>query len=232
MLTGAVVVWQASVQRSASLQALEAADAERAATAVVIATLGCEVALQEATHPAAHVPASNLPAGSVPAGPQHRAGGAATTITAAVEDLERTLARKEKAHAEQLVKTAAALEAEAQARGELQFSEERRQCEAETARRQLAGLQREMQLLKRHHGGGGGGMAATGCASAAGTATAAAAIDGLSTEQMKRELMNQHACLESMSESLEAAEGRVRELERYVDLSRLADDEPEQEGDT
>ena len=45
-----------------------------------------------------------------------------------------------------------------------------------------------------------------------------------SPEQLRREVLTQHATLDAMSEAREVTQERLRSLERFADLASLADE--------
>ena len=100
------------------------------------------------------------------------------------------------------------------------------------ARRRVAALQRDLQMLTRVGGedgrtsAGGSGVDNEGGACGE-SGTLAVAVAALTPEALRREVLSQHASLGALSEALATAEERVRSLERYADLTRLADDAAE-----
>ena len=129
--------------------------------------------------------------------------------------MERALMRLQHEHAAQLSRAATALEAEAEARGLLQFAEERRLAEADAARRQIATLRRELQALARLQ---------QPAKAAPETVAVPAALAALPASRMREELLSQHSLLSELGVALEASEARVRQLERLHGLAQLAEE--------
>ena len=147
------------------------------------------------------------------------------------EEVELALMRAHSELAEHLERAAMALAAEAEAKGQLELAEGRRLAEADAARRQIATLQTELQQLARLSSAASndGGVAQGGKGGKDGTplqleAVIPATLAALSPAQMRSELASQYNVLREMGEALEAAEERVRRLERWKDLAQLAED--------
>ena len=214
-----------AVERTASLHALEAAATERDAANVAVAALTAELDAYEhltRVNGAPHL-ISAAPTAAAAAPPPAAPPAAQPTVQSASRDemeaLEMTLMKAHAAHAVQLGRAAAALEAEAEACAMLHALEERHAREAIDSKRQIAALQREVQALTRMGAQAGG----RSDSSAPGDGTGvAAAVAALSPEALRTEVVTQHATLDALSEALSAAEERVHELERYADLAREA----------
>ena len=108
----------------------------------------------------------------------------------------------------------------------LQESEERREAESAALRKLVAKLRRELKTLTRISKTAAGAEAVAAAreslAEHGEDSVVPAALAALSSDEMRRELATQYALLSDMGEALEAAEGRVRDLERWKDLANLA----------